>query len=296
MHVERTLRNQGLLFCAISLCVVVAVTLLPPLSTRHELWLSVALIALLGVPHGGFDVFYGGRLFALRNARRWVIFLAAYGAMSILTVLLWRTLPLIFLIAFLLITVVHFSGDPMRGAHVVTRFFYGGAVIVLPNVWHASEVLRLFKFLVPGAADAASLLLLSQTLEWLAWPWLLALVACAVFEARKTVWTACELAAVTMVAVVVTPLLAFATFFCAMHGARHIVRTLEHVDRKSLASLVAAVAVVMLLTAVFAAVALYLLKDTSLDERLMQVVFVGLAALTVPHMTLVERVRFRGWG
>ena len=37
------------------------------------------------------------------------------------------------------------------------------------------------------------------------------------------------------------------------------------------------------------------LSNTPMDARVIQFIFVGLAALTVPHMALVERVRLSGW-
>jgi hypothetical protein len=39
----------------------------------------------------------------------------------------------------------------------------------------------------------------------------------------------------------------------------------------------------------------YLLPPSSTDERMLKLLFVALAALTLPHMVLVERVRFSGW-
>jgi hypothetical protein len=51
----------------------------------------------------------------------------------------------------------------------------------------------------------------------------------------------------------------------------------------------------MLLTVAGVAIAWWLSEGKPLDMRLVQVLFVSLAALTVPHMMVVERVRLTGW-
>lgn len=295
VHVERALRIQGTCFCAVAALVVLASVLLPRLSQHSELFIAVALIALLGVPHGAFDALFGQRLYDLRRATRRIIFAAAYVLLAALVILLWWALPMLFLIAFLLITVVHFSVDPLRNTRSISRLLHGGAIIVLPNLWHADEVLTLFRFLVYRDADAAALLRLSESLQWLAVPWLAAMVVCALYEARASIWVSLELIAMAVLAVVAAPLVAFTAYFCVMHSMRHVLRTLDYAGNEALRPLFTSAALAMLAVSVGAVAAFLVQTDAPIDARLVKIVFVGLAALTVPHMLLVERVRFRGW-
>ncbi len=295
MQTERALRIQGATFCVVAAVVALACLLLPRLSQQSELFMAVALIALLGVPHGAFDALFGQRLYDLRRAKNRVIFAAAYVLLAMLVIALWWTHPLLFLIAFLLVTILHFSVDPLHGARWVSRALHGGAIIVLPNLWHADEVLTLFSFLVYRDADAAALLRLSESLQWLALPWLVAMATCAAYEARGARWIALELIAMAALAVVAPPLVAFTVFFCVMHSTRHVLRTIDYAGDDALRPLLTSAALAMLAVTVGAVAAFFVQTDASIDARLVKIVFVGLAALTVPHMMLVERVRFRGW-
>jgi Brp/Blh family beta-carotene 15,15'-monooxygenase len=196
-----------------------------------------------------------------------------------------------FLILFLLISAAHFSGDPEEGTPHATRILYGGSVLLLPALFHSEEMAQLFGLLV-GNEPA---LLLMPWIKLIAWIWLPCVVIGVILLAWSDWLGAMEIASVILLSVAAPPLIAFTLFFCGMHSARHILRTIDYSGSLSRRLLALSALLPMIGVAMVSALAWWFLKGKSLDERLIQIVFVGLAALTVPHMALVERVRFSGW-
>ena len=288
---NRALRIQGLAFSVVALTLAAATVVLPRLDARVELLVVAAMIILLGVPHGALDTIFARKLYQVRSLRGWIGFGFLYGAPAAAVVALWLVAPSVFLLGFLLISAVHFSGDPAEGSRGLSRLLYGGAVIVLPTLLHADEVDRLFGLLAGPEAAAR----VTPWLASLAWPWLAMLIASGLLEARRSWQTTLELLAVAALATTAPPLVAFTVFFCGMHSARHILRTVAYASPSPSWLLLTAGVLPMVLVFLASAISWFCLADTPLDARLIQFVFVGLAALTVPHMALIERVRLSGW-
>ena len=284
------LRLQGLIFSALAFATAALSVFLAPIDARQALWLAALLIVSLGIPHGALDPIFAKELPQIKSCASWAGFVVCYLLLAALVVGLWRVLPTLFLIGFLGISVLHFSGDPAPGATFWARLLYGGSVITLPFLWHADEGGRLFSLLV--GSDAA--LPVAAGLHLIAWPWLAGLALVAVCNMRRDWLLALEVSAVGSLALAATPLLGFAVFFCGMHSMRHILRTQKYSgctpQRLALMAVLPMLAVLLI-----AALGWTLLPDSPLDERMLQFLFVALAALTVPHMVLVERVRFTGW-
>ena len=284
-------RLQGIVFCLLALLVTCGTQLIGRFSPQTELILLAALIVVLGVPHGALDTLFAKRLYGIHTLRGWLGFGGIYLLLAAAIVGLWLVAPAGFLVGFLVISAVHFSGDPAAGTPQIVRLLYAGTVLVFPSFFYAEEMSQLFGHLVGREAAQA----VSVGLSWLAWPWLGAVIL-AVFERVYRDWlTALELTAVSGLALLTPPLVAFTVFFCGMHSARHILRTADYSGRSEVRLLAVAALLPMLGVLAASAGAWYFLQDTALDARVIQIVFVGLAALTVPHMALVERVRFSGW-
>lgn len=284
------LRLQGFIFSAVALTAAAFSLLLAPLAPQYEWLLASGLIVLLGVPHGALDPLFAHMLPQLNSRAAWLGFVALYLLLAALVVVVWWHFPLVFLIAFLAVSVLHFSGDLMAGATFSERLVYGGSVIVLPAFWHSAELTRLFAQLV-GLSAAVPVV---TTLQLLAWPWLLWMMLVVVRSSRRDGRFALEILALGLLALTATPLLGFAIYFCAMHSPRHILRTWQYAGvaprRMALVALLPLLAVLVL-----GLLGWYFLPPASADERTLKLLFVGLAALTLPHMVLVERVRFTGW-
>jgi beta-carotene 15,15'-dioxygenase len=289
--VNRTLRVQGAVFCVIAVLGTLASVFLPRMPPRVELVTVAVLIAILGVPHGALDTVFARQRFALRATLAWVAFAVVYGVMMLSVVLLWWAAPGVFLLGFVVISAWHFSGDPVTGTPTIIRIVQGGAVLILPALRHRSELAILFGMLVtPAAAEG-----MSSVLSLVAMPWAAAVVLCFVAVFRRSLQTSLELLAVGTLATFATPLLGFTIFFCGMHSARHVLRTVSYAESGTRRSLAAAIAAPMLGVACLAVLAWLLRGDLPLATRVVQLVFVGLASVTVPHMALVEPVRLAGW-
>ncbi len=104
-----------------------------------------------------------------------------------------------------------------------------------------------------------------------------------------------EFLALGAMAIFASPLVGFMLFFCGMHGARHIVRTVNRTKGAALGAVLNAAIVPMLIVASVVALLLITTREQSLEIRVIRLIFVGLASLTVPHMLLVEPLRFRDW-
>jgi len=285
------LRKQSALFCIVALGIAAAGRILPPVDDTAGLLIIGGFILLLGVPHGALDPVFAPQLYGVRSAVGWLIFGLCYCAAAVSVVFFWQVTPTLFLLTFLLVSAIHFSGDLDPEVPVLAKALYGGAILVLPALFHAAQIEPLFNMLVGSESSHW----ITRCLHWLAWPWAAGLTLVAVALVRRMGRPALELATLGCLALSAPPLYAFTAFFCLMHGARHILRTVAYASETPARRLIAINVLPMTLIVAALLVVVTHFSRHELNAAIVQTIFVGLAALTVPHMVLVERIRHAGW-
>lgn len=286
----KPLHLQSMGFIGVAIAALFSSLFLPPLELHIVLMLVMGLVAVLGVPHGALDPIFAKKFYQLSSILRWSVFLAGYILLAGLVVVAWWYTPYVFLWVFLVLSLVHFSGDLRPETSTLAQVLYGGASMVLPAALHQEELGHLFSLLIGDVRGHG----VAFTLHILAWPWLtgLALESLRIFKTDRQ--TVLEMGAVAAIATLLSPLIAFAIFFCCMHSARHIVRTQMYTAAST--RVLVSVATGPLLGVILLGGAVWVFFPPSeMDSRVIQFVFVGLAALTVPHMCLVERLRWARW-
>ncbi len=281
--------TASLLQSAVFVLLAIMSPMFPLADRKWEMIVLGSLVVLLGIPHGALDTIYGRNQFKIAGARDWALFAIGYMIPVVLVVLVWKASPAVFLYCFLAISIIHFSGDPAAGTPIFARLLYGGAIVFLPLILHAAEVTELFSALVGIDAAAQTV----NVFRPLAWPWLIGLMAASLMLFWRNRLSALEFSSLAFLATVSTPLLAFTVYFCAMHSARHIMRSYRLAGSPALGSFFKAALLPMLAVLVFGSLGIQLLDGISLETRFIRILFVTLAALTVPHMALVERFRYQ---
>ncbi|MEN1729758.1 MAG: Brp/Blh family beta-carotene 15,15'-dioxygenase, partial [Pseudomonadota bacterium] len=126
------------------------------------------------------------------------------------------------------------------------------------------------------------------------WTCLAAVVVISVRHARSHTDTAFELSLIAAFAVLLDPWLFFVAYFCFLHSIKHA-RDVALGSGASTASVVLTASLFSILALVLIISGVLLgLSPASVNQGLIQGFFIGLAALTVPHMLLNEFAMRKG--
>jgi len=268
------------LFVAASLFFSVIVFFFEP-ALPAQILLLAPLVVLLGLPHGAFDMALARKIWPSKGLWWPIGFSVFYVGLALLVLAVWLLAPGFALIAFLAYSAYHFSGD-WAGTSQAWRCAGGLSTVGAPALTHHDDVATIFEYLVPttnAAPIAAGLFVIGA----------LALILSALAAAQSPrPKVALEIAMLWLAAVAMPPLIYFIVYFCFLHSPRHLAHAYR--DLYDVPGAVRSALGIMAMTIVGAVCAwAFLAQSGPADAATLKTVFIGLAALTVPHMILIDR-------
>ncbi|MBR95850.1 MAG: hypothetical protein CMA81_03410 [Euryarchaeota archaeon] len=255
--------------------------------------IGLAGIVMIGLPHGAYDGAVAIHLGIIKRFSSFVKFMIIYVALAALVVAIWMIAPIISLIIFLTISMLHFGAGDIKNGQGVLGFSealaHGGLAIVGISQFHRSEVDEIFSYLINS----------DTTYVWLAIDILtvatiFAIITCVLQALNNSKWsvTVLELLLLGIVYAVAPPLLGFAIYFCCVHSARHFRKIYASIKQSVSTTSIRNQAILFTsISWIAAGIAFWMFADfANPGPTIMRITFIGLAALTVPHMLLIDGI------
>lgn len=262
----------------------------------------LVLAVIAGLPHGAFDVYIARRLGLWETPWQLGGWLLHYVLLSSIVIAFWVFAPMASLLLFLLISALHFGRDSFPDNPVLATSL-GLLILGLPMLAHSETVTLIFSYLFLSEQHAAQLVGLFSMFALCSLGLLLAAALLSSVRHRLSGvtgnWKLCPeqsrvhygvfLLTLVAMAFVFHPLIYFALYFSLSHSPLHLRkqwRAITPTERKG------ALGILILLTSIPIGVASIFATamEGAWSERLIAMVFIGLAALTMPHMLLLEKL------
>ena len=256
----------------------------------HASLVALAFVVLIGLPHGAFDGAIARHLGYSRTLGGLIKFITVYLGFAAAVVVFWVWQPGLALALFLLISAVHFGYGDTTAAGGVTRAVqivaHGGVAVFGISLFHLQQVTPLYAALANG--DVMLAVMMTEIFPVFIMPvaalYLIAAIRDAGLRPRLV-----ELALLCLLLSVVPPLVGFAIYFCVIHTGRHMRHIWDRVSSHTAPRRIISQAVWFTFASWGGGAILLLWLDSgNISPDLLRVIFIGLAALTVPHMILID--------
>ena len=273
-------------------------------SIGRQLILPAILLPFVGIPHGALDYKIAQDMLQPKLDKLWsVTFLTGYLIMMAAVLLAWQVNPSSSLAAFLCITAFHFgTGDTLTtlrtpaGIRVADAIGRGGTVLTFPALFFPEDVALLFSYLI-AESDAwlftgflrlmAPLTVLAM-LSSICWY----MIQYSHYRDNINLSRMLELIALMAAFSLLPALLAFTIYFSLLHSARHLLYVAACINAYDIISSIRFTLIrslpTTLATIAIAVTAYLVLSKSGFDiARLTQVIFIGIASVTYPHVAVI---------
>jgi len=249
-----------------------------------SLIIAATLISVLGLPHGALDPFVAFRIGLWDNMRSLCIFLISYIAIAAAMIALWLWMPIIGFTIFFVVSIVHFGRDYQRyKKNLWQQIAYGAFVLGLPALFHPQATQDIFNYLL---FDRTPETVMTSIKLMGAFGAFLLIAQLKLHQTMAVI----ELVTLCLLAWILEPIWYFVVFFCVMHSPRHLLPLYKQFALNQRKQAVLVITVITTITVLIGLVTAFIFHSAAinLDGLVLQIIFIGLAGLTLPHMILIE--------
>lgn len=279
-----TIRRETFLFLLSSSFFLIIVNLFPELfEGKLKYYLLCFLVAIFGLPHGALDTLEAKQNKMINNIRQFIIFKITYISIASTIFFIWNYISLIMLSSFLLISIWHFSEDWRNNISLFESLVIGTSVVFFPVFFNSQQVLDLYAFL----SNSKNLILVVNCQIYITY-FLFFLIVLIILKHFQKINLMLQVFIILISSYFLEPIYYFISYFCFFHSIKNYRESINKIRLKK-ANLIIFVNTLTIIILGFFLFIYYL--EGELDDRLSNLIFIGLASLTVPHMLLKFLIR-----
>ena len=258
------------------------------LNQKYIILTLIFFIIFFGLPHGALDTLLAKQNNLYNNFYSFVIFNLLYLLSILLFFFLWFLIPTITLSIFLLISIFHFSEDWRSDLNFFQRLALAMSVISLTIFFQAEDVKSIFLLLTNSKSVDIIMLFFKYTNYFLIF-----IILYIFFSNFSKKFLLLNIITILITSFTLNPLLYFLCYFCFFHSIKNYRDTnnLLSLATKNIKNKV--LIINLFLTLLLSAVIFNFYLNNSTETKLIQITFIGLASLTVPHMILKAIINYK---
>ncbi|MAH88716.1 MAG: hypothetical protein CMJ06_01515 [Pelagibacterales bacterium] len=248
----------------------------------------ITFIVFFGLPHGALDTLIAKKFNLYKNFYQFLIFNFVYISLALIIFMIWQIIPTFSLAIFLIISGYHFSEDwDSYNIDKIKKLALGFSIINLPVLFNMDLVEEIYYY-ITSSDYVYSFLSFQLAISYLN----LLLLLYILLSKTMSINIFLQIVLLILSAFILDPIPFFICYFCFFHSLKNFKESkilLLNINKRKITF---AAFINTLLSIILGVIIFFLIYSDFNLKNITSLIFIGLAALTVPHMLL--RILIRG--